>query len=58
MPIIQREVEAYFEENWGDAGEKDLLNALSEVFTLTSARCLLGPEIRKQWSGEYAQMYD
>jgi len=57
VPIIQREVEAYFEEHWGDAGEKDLLNALSEVFTLTSARCLLGPEIRKQWSGEYAQMY-
>jgi sterol 14-demethylase len=57
VELIQREVEQYFTENWGDAGEKDLFGALSEVFTLTSARCLLGPEIREQWSGEYSKMY-
>ena len=28
-----------------------------QVFTLTSARCLLGPEIRARWSGEFAEMY-
>lgn len=55
--IIQQEVEQYFDENWGDGGEKCLFNALSEVFTLTSARCLLGPEVRALWSGEYSQMY-
>lgn len=57
VPAIQEEVVQYFESKWGDAGEGCLFEALSELFTLTSARCLLGPEIRARWSGEFAKMY-
>jgi len=57
VPVIQDEVKEYFETHWGDEGEGCLFKALSEVFTLTSARCLLGPEVRAVWSGEYAQLY-
>jgi len=57
VDVIQDEVEAYFDEHWGDAGEGCLFEALSEVFTLTSARCLLGPEIREKWSGDMSQKY-
>jgi sterol 14alpha-demethylase len=48
--LIQDEVATYFEAEWGDAGEADLLRTLSDLFTLTSSRCLLGPEIRKRWT--------
>lgn len=57
VDIIQDEVAQYFDENWGDAGETCLFKTLSEVFTLTSARCLLGPEIRERWSGDMAKKY-
>jgi sterol 14-demethylase len=46
---IQEECESFFEEQWGDEGEADLLVSLSDLYTLTSSRCLLGPEIRKKW---------
>jgi hypothetical protein len=49
MALIQDEVATYFENEWGDEGEADLLSSLSDLFTLTSSRCLLGPEIRKRW---------
>jgi sterol 14-demethylase len=57
VDLIQKEVEDYFDENWGDSGEKCLFQALSELFTLTSARCLLGEEIREKWKGEFAGHY-
>jgi sterol 14-demethylase len=49
MGLIQDEVATYFANEWGDSGEADLLQSLSDLFTLTSSRCLLGPEIRKRW---------
>ena len=50
MELVQEEVERYFTKEWGDGtGEADLLQSLSNVFTLTSSRCLLGEEIRKRW---------
>ena len=52
MDLVQEEVERYFSKEWGDAGEADLLNTLSNLFTLTSSRCLLGEEIRKRWDEE------
>eukprot|EP00039_Didymoeca_costata_P024487 m.10422 g.10422 ORF g.10422 m.10422 type:complete len:476 (+) comp4257_c0_seq1:46-1473(+) len=57
VPILHKEAEDYFQKEWGDVGEKCLFTALSELFTLTSARCLLGPELRAQWSGEFSKMY-
>lgn len=49
MGLIQDEVATFFTNEWGDTGEADLLQSLSDLFTLTSSRCLLGPEIRKRW---------
>ena len=49
MDLVQDEVATYFTKTWGDQGQADLLHALSNVFTLTSSRCLLGQEIRNQW---------
>ena len=49
IDLIQQEVERYFTTEWGNEGEADLLQSLSDVFTLTSSRCLLGEEIRKRW---------
>jgi sterol 14-demethylase len=46
--VQQDEVATFFEQEWGDEGEADLLTALSDLLTLTSSRCLLGGEIR-QW---------
>jgi sterol 14-demethylase len=49
MELVQDEVANYFEQEWGDEGEADLLQSLSDLFTLTSSRCLLGEEIRNRW---------
>ena len=58
MKLVQEEVALYFEQEWGDEGEADLLDSLSNVFTLTSSRCLLGDEIRERWkSSGMAQHY-
>lgn len=49
MDLVQDEVATFFAQEWGDEGEADLLASLSDVYTLTSSRCLLGDEIRKLW---------
>ena len=49
MELVQDEVAVFFEQEWGDEGEADLLQSLSDLFTLTSSRCLLGDEIRGLW---------
>jgi hypothetical protein len=49
MKLVQDEVATYFENEWGDEGEADLLGSLSNLFTLTSSRCLLGEEVKKRW---------
>lgn len=61
MELVQDEVKSYFEKFWGDSGEADLLQTLSDLFTLTSSRCLLGDEIRAKWdssgmAGTYVSM--
>ena len=40
------EAEDFFAK-WGDEGEVDLLDSLSELIVLTASRCLLGREIRE-----------
>jgi Cytochrome P450 len=50
MELVQDEVSKFFEAQWGEEGEADLLASLSDVFTLTSSRCLLGDEIRQRWN--------
>lgn len=50
VQLVQEETVAYFEKHWGASGEADLLQTLSDLFTLTSSRCLLGDEIRAKWN--------
>ena len=50
MGLVQDEVSTYFSQEWGNEGEADLLKSLSDLFTLTSSRCLLGDEIREKWN--------
>ena len=44
--MMVKEAEVYFAK-WGDEGEVDLLDVLSELIVLTASRCLLGREIRE-----------
>ncbi len=54
---IQEEMVEYFDAKWGSEGTRCIFTTLNELFTLTSARCLLGPEMRALWKDEYAQAY-
>lgn len=45
VPLMEEEVQQYF-KRWGNEGEVDLLQAISEVTIMTASRCLLGDEIR------------
>ncbi|KAL3940274.1 MAG: hypothetical protein SGBAC_005168 [Bacillariaceae sp.] len=49
MELVQDEVATFFEQEWGNEGEADLLQSLSDLYTLTSSRCLLGEEIKTRW---------
>ncbi|XP_072506132.1 lanosterol 14-alpha demethylase isoform X2 [Notamacropus eugenii] len=54
--IIEKETKEYF-ENWGESGEKNLFEALSELIILTASHCLHGKEIRSQLNEQVAQLY-
>jgi len=53
---ITKEVEDYFAK-WGDEGEVDLFESLSELTILTASRCLLGQEVRENIQTEFATLY-
>lgn len=44
-------------QKWGDAGEIDLLDALSELTIITASRCLHGNEIRESMFDDVARIY-
>lgn len=44
-------------ENWGDAGEIDLLDWFAELTTYTSSACLIGPKFREELDGRFAELY-
>lgn len=56
VPLIEEETIEYF-KRWGDSGEKNLFEALSELIILTASRCLHGKEIRKRLNEKVAQLY-
>jgi len=53
---IEKETRAYLKE-WGDSGEVDLLNALSELTILTATRTLHGNDVRENMFKEVAQLF-
>jgi sterol 14alpha-demethylase len=56
VPKIERETRQYL-ALWGEKGEIDLLNALSELTILTSSRCLHGDDVREQMFKEVSELY-
>ncbi|XP_032339912.1 lanosterol 14-alpha demethylase isoform X2 [Camelus ferus] len=56
VSIIEKETKEYF-QSWGESGEKNLFEALSELIILTASHCLHGKEIRSQLSEKVAQLY-
>ncbi|XP_030056064.1 lanosterol 14-alpha demethylase [Microcaecilia unicolor] len=53
---IEEETKTYF-ERWGESGERNLFEALSELIILTASHCLHGKEIRGQLNEKVAELY-
>ncbi|XP_037746653.1 lanosterol 14-alpha demethylase [Chelonia mydas] len=56
VPVIEKETKEYF-KSWGDSGERNLFEALSELIILTASHCLHGKEIRSLLNEKVAQLY-
>jgi len=54
--FIEAEVEACLQD-WGDAGTRDLLTAMSEITIRTAGRCLIGAEFRSDLASIFARLY-
>eukprot|EP01100_Stratorugosa_tubuloviscum_P000720 TRINITY_DN115_c2_g1_i1.p1 TRINITY_DN115_c2_g1~~TRINITY_DN115_c2_g1_i1.p1 ORF type:complete len:485 (+),score=241.22 TRINITY_DN115_c2_g1_i1:59-1513(+) len=56
IPHIIKETQDYFSK-WGQSGEIDIREALSELIILTASRCLMGREIRETMSEKVAELF-
>jgi len=58
VPLIMEECKKYLDEKLtGESGEIDILDTMSEMLILTSSRCLMGEEVRKNLFGQVAALY-
>jgi len=57
--IIENEARSFFEREWSNSGEVDMLDNMNRLTILTASRCLLGREIRSnpKVAGEFARLY-
>ena len=53
---IEKEAIAYL-KRWGQSGEVDILDALSELTIMSASRCLHGDEVRENMFDEVARIY-
>lgn len=56
VPKIEQECIDYFKK-WGDSGEINLLEALSELTILTASRCLHGDDVRENLFEEVSRVF-
>eukprot|EP01041_Mallomonas_annulata_P010734 gene10734-22425_t len=56
VPKIEKETIDYL-KRWGESGEVDLLDALSELTIMSSSRCLHGDEVRENMFDEVSRIY-
>ena len=56
VPKIEEECIQYFKK-WGDSGEINLLEALSELTILTASRCLHGDDVRENLFEEVSRVF-
>jgi sterol 14-demethylase len=54
--VMQEEAKAYTDA-WGDTGEVDLAVALNELTVFIATRCLIGEELRRRVSQDFAHRY-
>ncbi|CAM9902103.1 unnamed protein product [Heterosigma akashiwo] len=57
IPKIIKETVEYLDAKWGESGEVDILDALSELTILTSSRCLHGDDVRETLFAEVSRLY-
>mmetsp|Transcript_6234 Transcript_6234/g.6395 ORF Transcript_6234/g.6395 Transcript_6234/m.6395 type:complete len:214 (-) Transcript_6234:997-1638(-) len=56
VPKIEKETIDYL-KRWGESGEVNILDALSELTILTSSRCLHGDDVRENMFEEVSRIY-
>ena len=56
VDVMVEETEQYL-ATWGDSGERDLYEATQDITLFIATRCLLGNEIRRHFSSEFARLY-
>lgn len=56
VEVMVEETERYL-ATWGDAGERDLFTSTQDITLFIATRCLLGDEIRRHFSTEFARLY-
>jgi sterol 14alpha-demethylase len=56
VDVMVEETEAYL-DTWGDEGERDLFASTQDLTLFIATRCLLGNEIRRHFSTEFARLY-
>ena len=60
---LRRYVEIMVEEtnqylaSWGDSGERDLFSSTQDITLFIATRCLLGEEVRRHCSSQFAELY-
>lgn len=55
VPLMIKEARDFF-DNWGNDGELDLLDELSNLIILTGSRCIMGKEVRENLFGEVSHL--
>ena len=56
VDVMVDETDRYL-ATWGDAGERDLFDTTQDLTLFIATRCLLGNEIRRHFSAEFARLY-
>jgi sterol 14alpha-demethylase len=56
VEVMVEETDQYL-DSWGDRGERDLFSSTQELTLFVATRCLLGDEVRRHCSTEFARLY-
>jgi sterol 14alpha-demethylase len=56
VEIMVEETNQYL-DSWGDSGERDLFSSTQDITLYIATRCLLGEEVRRHCSSQFAQLY-
>ena len=56
VAVMVDETDQYL-ATWGDTGERDLYMSMQDITLFIATRCLLGEEIRRHFSEEFARLY-